>query len=58
MCGSTEASELNPIDTSPAMTPASAGEAPLYGTCTTSTPAPSLKSSPDMWNTAPTPGLL
>src|SRR5882672_6541718 len=56
-CGSTEASELKPIATSPAITPCSAGEAPLYGTWTMSTPAPSLNSSPDMWNTAPTPGL-
>jgi hypothetical protein len=39
----------------PAITSVSAGDAPLYGTCTTSTPAIDLKSSADRCAELPLP---
>ena len=55
ICGTKSGTPLNIISTWPPMVSVSAGELPLYGTCTMFTPAISLKSSPAIWFELPRP---
>ena len=54
-CGIAEPVELKVMSTSPESSAASASPVPLNGTCSMSTPARSLKSSPAMCCALPTP---